>query len=183
MKKYFIIYRPFLQFLAIFFGVYLIFTFLYQSYLNTYAVQNVSIDFITENVAKQAAFVIKLVDKNAYYIVSKTTSSVQLFYKNASISRVVEGCNAMSIIILFTSFIIAFSGYWKPTILYIAIGSVLIYTFNVLRIALLSILFYELPQYKNLLHGVVFPGIIYTVVFALWVLWTTKFSYYAAKHS
>lgn len=183
LKKYFTIYRPFLQFLAIFFGVHLFFTFLYQSYLNTYISKTISVDAITQNVAKQAAFAMRLVDKNAYYVTNKTNSGVQLFYKNREVSRVVEGCNAMSIIILFASFITAFSGYWKPTLLYIIFGSILIYFCNVLRIALLSILFYELPQYKNVLHAVVFPAIIYAIVFALWVLWTTKFYYYATKHS
>jgi exosortase family protein XrtF len=54
---------------------------------------------------------------------------------------------------------------------------------NVLRIALLSVALYYHPDQEALLHGVVFPLIIYGFVFGLWILWVNKFSNYASKNT
>lgn len=183
MKKYFIKYRPFILFLSTFFGIYLTLTFFYQMYLNQYDTKKNEVDCFTEIVAKQAAVAMVLFDNNSRAMASTNDSSVRLFYKNINTSKVVEGCNALSVIILFISFVVAFSAKWKPTILFILAGSATIHIFNVLRIALLTVLFYELPQYKNVLHGVVFPLFIYSIVFALWIVWVNKFSKYAKNQS
>ena len=89
--------------------------------------------------------------------------------------RVVEGCNAMSVIILFLSFVLAFKKDWKTTFLFILAGSVLIYAFNILRIALLTIGIYEIPKYQELMHGTLFPIFIYGFVFLLWVFWIRNY--------
>jgi exosortase family protein XrtF len=98
------------------------------------------------------------------------------------VSRIVEGCNALSVIILFVAFVVAFSGKWIQTIGFILLGSILIHIMNVLRIAILSIALYYHPDQESLLHGVVFPLIIYGFVFVLWVIWVNKFSNYAQKN-
>ena len=183
LKKYFSIYRPFLQFLTIFFGVYLFTTFLYQSYLNSYAIENHEVDGFTTFVAHQSNYIVVLFDKNAHVMASKTEASVLLFYKNKNVAKVVEGCNAISIAILFISFIVAFAGKFKPTLFFSLFGIFIIHIINILRIGLLSVLFFEIPEYKSVLHGVVFPFIIYSIVFILWIIWTNKFSKYATKSS
>ena len=183
MKKQFLLYRPFLQFLGIFFGLYLILTLCYQFYLNQNDANLKTADNFTILVAKQAAFVLQCFDKNSYAEANNTNSSIKLFYKSKSVSRVIEGCNALSLMILFISFVVAFPGKLKQTMVYIFFGILIIHVFNVLRIALLSVLFYEIPKYKNILHNVFFPFIIYSIVFVLWVVWVTKFSNYATKNS
>jgi hypothetical protein len=40
---------------------------------------------------------------------------------------------------------------------------------------------YHFPQYEHLLQGVVFPLVIYGVVFLLWVVWVNKYSFYATE--
>ena len=181
MKKYFHLYRPFLLFLTTFFGIYLVATFFYQSYLNSFIGQTYKIDGFTTLVAQQSHFILTFFDKNAQTMVSKNDVSMLLFYKNTNVSKVVEGCNAMSIIILFVSFIIAFAGKLKSTVLFAFFGIIVIHVVNVLRIAVLSVMFYEFPRYKSILHGIVFPFIIYGIVFILWIIWTNKFSNYASK--
>ena len=47
-----------------------------------------------------------------------------------------------------------------------------IYIFNIFRIALLCWAIYYFPEYEHILHGVLFPLVIYGVVFALWIIWT-----------
>jgi exosortase family protein XrtF len=58
-------------------------------------------------------------------------------------------------------------------------GIILIHVLNIARIALLCIALYNLPQFEHLLHGVIFPLVIYGVVFLLWVIWVNKYSLYA----
>ena len=67
----------------------------------------------------------------------------------------------------------------KETLLFILLGSVLIHILNIARIALLCMALYSFPEYEHMLHGVVFPLIIYGIVFLLWVIWVNKFSLHA----
>lgn len=107
--------------------------------------------------------------------------SMRLFYHGKFVARIIEGCNAISVIILFAAFVVAFTGKLKHTVFYILGGSVLIHILNIGRIALLCILIYKFPAQENFLHGVLFPLIIYSVVFILWVIWVNKFSIHVRK--
>ena len=104
---------------------------------------------------------------------------ILLEYNQLVVAKMIEGCNSVSVIILFVSFIVAFSGKLKPTLFYVLGGSIFIYALNVIRIGLLCSALYWLPQHKTILHDVVFPLFIYGIVFVLWVVWVNKFSLYA----
>jgi exosortase family protein XrtF len=101
---------------------------------------------------------------------------MKIIVNNIYLARVIEGCNSISVIILFISFILAFAAKFKTTFFYIFLGSVLIYTVNLLRIVLLTIGLYHYPNQKDIFHTVVFPGIIYGMVFLLWIFWVNRFS-------
>jgi exosortase family protein XrtF len=104
-----------------------------------------------------------------------------ILYNNKITATIIEGCNAVSVIVLFISFVIAFSGKLKQTVVFILVGSLFIYILNIFRIIILSVLLYYYPAQEHILHGVVFPLFIYGAVFILWVIWVTKFSKYATK--
>lgn len=181
MKEYLKQYKPFLLFLAKFFITYLAFTFLYQIYLNHYDLKKNQVDGFTILVAKQTQEVLSIVDDKSYTKPNSKEPSVNMFYKNTWVSRIIEGCNAISIIILFVSFVIAFSGKIKQTILFAIMGSLIIHVFNILRIALLCMAVYHFHDLQEILHSVIFPLFIYGIVFLLWIIWVNKFSYYAKK--
>ena len=100
---------------------------------------------------------------------------------NSYTVSIVEGCNSISVIILFVAFIVAFAENFKKTVLFILAGAVLIYIVNLLRIAILVVALYKYPQYENVLHSVVFPGIIYSLVFILWMIWVRMLKPNSAK--
>lgn len=160
---------------------YLLLTFIYQSYLNQFEVKKLDIDGFTQLVAKQTKDVMLFFNCDVQTSPNLKEPGVNLSYNQRPMARIIEGCNALSVIILFISFIIAFSGKIKPTILYIMGGSLLIHILNVARIALLCVLMYYYPKQQHLLHGVLFPLFIYGVVFMLWIIWVNKFSKYATK--
>lgn len=152
---------------------------IYQSYLDGFG--STEIDSITKTVAHHTEQVLKVFHHEVTIEENKPEPYFKLFYHQKYIARVIEGCNGISVIILFISFVVAFSGKLKPTLLFIFGGSLIIYILNVLRIVILCILMYRFPQQEHLLHGVVFPLIIYGTVFILWVIWVNKFSKYASK--
>ena len=102
--------------------------------------------------------------------------SIMFMIDGDFVSRIIEGCNSVSIIILFLSFIIAFSGSLLNTVLFGLFGSILIYVVNILRIIALSVLYHKFPEYQTMLHNLVFPSIIYGLTFILWVTWVKFFS-------
>jgi exosortase family protein XrtF len=181
LKKYFIQYKPFLLFLGKFLLSYLILTFLYQTYLNQFDAKQNELDGVTKTVAHQSTEILSWFDAQCYTIPHEKEPSMKVFYHNKYVSRIIEGCNGLSVIILFASFIFAFSGKWPITIIYITLGSFLIHVLNLIRIALLNAALFYFPEYQHPLHGVIFPLFIYGVVFLLWVIWVNKFSFYAKK--
>lgn len=102
--------------------------------------------------------------------------SIKYILDGNYVARIVEGCSSISIIILFLSFIIAFSGNIKSTILYGLFGSILIYVVNILRIIAMSVLLLKFPQYEKILHDLFFPAVIYGLTFILWITWVKYFS-------
>ena len=181
MKKYFILYKPFLVFLASFFLTYFVLTFLYQNYLGSF--EGNKLDSITKIVGRNTEQVLLLFTNDASVQGIATEPYLRLIFHQKYVARIIEGCNAISVIILFVSFIVAFSGKLIPTVLYLFGGSLIIYILNVLRIAALSALIFYFPSQESLLHGVVFPLSIYGVVFILWLIWVRKFSKYASKNT
>lgn len=170
-------FKPFLVFISTFFAAYIILTLVYRLYLNNFETND--IDGITNIVGQNVDQLMRLFNCNVKIVKSISNPSLQLWYNNKYTLRIIEGCNAVSVIILFISFITAFSGKLKTTIYFILFGVFLIYVLNIIRIALLAVLLFRFPEKEHILHGVLFPLIIYGLVFILWVFWVNKFSKYA----
>ena len=97
-----------------------------------------------------------------------------IFLKNQWITRIVEGCNGMNIIILFWALIWAFPARIKDKILFSLTGALLIWITNILRIAFLSWIYYRHNEWFEQAHSVVFPGMIYGMLVILWLYWAHK---------
>jgi exosortase family protein XrtF len=139
------------------------------------------VDGLTQIVAYQTQQTLLLFNYESHLVPHESQDSIRLFLNQESIARIVEGCNGVSVMILFTAFVFAFKGKWKHTLLFILVGILIIHILNVLRIALLCLALYHYPESEHLLHGVIFPLFIYGVVFGLWVIWVNKFSLYVTK--
>lgn len=181
MKTYFRQYRPFFIFLFRFFAVYAGLTLIYKLYLKQFDNLLVfEVDDFTQSLANQVKAVLGFMGYQCSLMVHDNQASIKLFLEGQYVARIVEGCNALSVMILFAAFVVAFTGKFKRTIVFIVLGCLVIHLLNILRIVLLSIALRQYPQQENLLHGVVFPLFIYGVVFGLWVVWVNKYSNYAS---
>ncbi|TDX13909.1 MULTISPECIES: exosortase family protein XrtF [unclassified Flavobacterium] len=177
MKKYLVQFKPFLIFVSIFFLTYIVLTLLYKFYLNSYEADD--LDGITIVTGKNAELLLKLFNYDVIIQKSSQNPWQEIIMNGAYLARITEGCNAVSVMILFVSFVAAFSGKFKKTFLFIILGLISIYILNVIRIALLTVLLFYFPKQNAFLHGVLFPLIIYGYVFILWIFWINRFSKYA----
>ena len=165
-------------FLLKFFGSYIILFLIYSYYLEK--TQNTSDIFscspITKTVANQTKNILSVFGYNVEVEQHTKEVSMKLLVEGEFVARIIEGCNSISVIILFIAFVIAFANGFKRTFLFILFGSLLIYSFNIIRIVIISIAIYKYPQYEVFLHEIVFPGLIYGITVLLWVIWVQKFS-------
>ena len=167
-------------FLIRFFVTYFILFGTYSFYLNkTQQKEGVfSCSPITKAVANQTKTLLSVFDYNVEILQHTEEMSMKVILNNTYVSRVIEGCNSISIIILFIAFIVAFRGGIKETIIFGVIGSIIIYGVNIVRISFLTAMIYEYQHYQDVLHNIVFPLIIYGTTFLLWIVWVHKFSNY-----
>ncbi|KRG28017.1 exosortase family protein XrtF [Salegentibacter mishustinae] len=180
MLKLFVKYKSVLRFIFMFLGSYLVFTLLYNLYLEFFRSPVYYPDYFTHLVAKQSEALISGFGYNAQILPHQSELSMKLIVNDAYLARIVEGCNAISIVILFASFVLSFFGKLKLTMLYLLAGAVIVYAMNIIRIAILAIGIYEYPEYTDFLHSIIFPLIIYGTVFILWLIWVRI---YSRKHS
>ena len=170
-------YKPFLLFIGTFFITYILMAIIYKFYLDSFDKNDV--DGFTSVVGSHVWQVMNFFNCDIKILKSELNPYFEVWYNKKYVVRIIEGCNAVSVIILFVSFVIAFSGKFKTTLVFILFGILFIYILNIIRIALLSILMFHFPEREHILHGVLFPLIIYGLVFILWIIWVNKFSRYA----
>ncbi|MEL0645324.1 exosortase family protein XrtF [Olleya sp. Ti.3.14] len=176
MKDLIVKYRLVIKFILTFLLVYGFLSLAYNFYLDASKSSLYYPDYITNLVANQSKNLLENFGYSTQVIPHPNEPSMKLILEGKYLARVIEGCNGMSIIILFVSFIVAFSGKIKTTVLYLLSGCVLLYVVNLLRIVILSIGLYHYPWRKEELHTVIFPAIIYGMVFLLWMFWVNRFS-------
>ncbi|NRD20936.1 exosortase family protein XrtF [Winogradskyella eckloniae] len=176
MKLLLIKYKSVIRFIVTFLGVYAILSVGYHIYLNASDGSIYYPDYLTHLVANQTNDVLNSLSYTTEILPHPDEASLKIIINGKYVARVIEGCNAISVIILFLSFIIAFAGKFKSTLLFGLAGSIIIYVFNLIRIVILSIGLYHYPWRKEILHTVIFPMLIYGTVFILWMVWVNRFS-------
>lgn len=139
-------------------------------------------DYITNLVANQAEVLLNGIGYKAEVQPHPDEPSMKVIVEGKYVARIIEGCNGISVIILFVSFIVAFSGRFKETFVFVLSGSVLIYTVNLVRIVIIAIGLFHYPWRREMLHTVIFPAIIYGMVFLLWMFWVKRFATIHKNH-
>lgn len=141
---------------------------MYGEYLSQYGNE---LDPISMEVAQHAAYFLRFIFPEVSVIVLPDEPVADIRYDWFSLVKVIEGCNAVSIFILFLSFIFSFKGKWKQYVWFIPAGALFLHISNVFRIVLIGYVFYFHRTYTTLFHDFVFPGILYGSVLILWILW------------
>ena len=168
---------PFVFFTLRFTVIYTSLSVAYYKYLEQFQTKNLQLDTISKYVAELTQRSLQLFDLKVSLLKSNLEPAILIYINpDKAIVKIIEGCNSISVIILFASFVFAFySGLFK-TIAFITLGSLSIFTLNILRIDLFILGLHHHPQHKDFLHDILFPLSIYGYVLLLWLIWIFKLS-------
>lgn len=176
MKETLLKYRPFIKFVLTFFGIYIVLTFLYSSFIRSYENLEYPLDPFTKTLSEQVEKVSNAIGLNIRTYQYSGERYTRLAYDDSSVARIVEGCNAVNVMIYFVAFVFATGTNIRKTLIFSILCVLAIHIINIFRIIILSYLLYKFPEHTHITHGIIFPLIIYGFVFTLWVLWIIKFS-------
>lgn len=176
MKKLIIKYKSVIKFILTFLLTYAVLSVAYKLYLDYSTGVLYYPDYFTNLVGRQSQTLFELLGYSAEVVRHESEASMKVIIENKFVARVVEGCNSISVLILFISFVLAFADKFKSTLIFMLAGSVLIYAVNLIRIVILSIGLYHYPWRRDILHTIIFPLIIYGMVFFLWMIWVRRFA-------
>lgn len=168
-------FKPLILFLARFLGTYILLSFIYKLYLDQYIPFN-NPDPFTKFTSDTTAFFLNKTGQIAYSNISINQPWMHLTLNGKIASIVNEGCNAISVAIIFVAFIVAFYTKSKETFIFTVIGLLLLFVMNISRIALLNYIFrYHYKEYGKIAHDYFFPAIIYGSIVVLWIVWIKFF--------
>ncbi|NLN34051.1 MAG: exosortase family protein XrtF [Flavobacteriaceae bacterium] len=168
-------FKPVLIFLLKFAVTGIVLVVLYNLYLHQYHQYNLP-DPYSQFVADCTVYSMNSLGFDAIQVVDKTRPWIWIGMNNEWLSYINEGCNAVSVMIIFVAFIFAFSTTWKQTLLYILGGLIIIKIMNIARIVLLNYIFAYHKEYGKIAHDYLFPAIIYGTIVVLWIIWVKYFA-------
>ena len=166
-------FRPVLGVLLRFIVIYLVLLFGYQFYLNS-GKEN-GLDSFSRMIAEQVRHIQNLLGYPTQLYNDVSKEQVWFYVKNDYVTRMVEGCNAVSVMILFLAFVMAFYKGFKTFVFALA-GLILLYIMNLLRITGLNIVMTDYKEYGKMFHDYIFPAVIYGSVIVLWLIWIKFFA-------
>lgn len=167
MKAY---YYP-LKFLVTFLLLYVILNSLYSVWISSWRDWP---DPATIAVTKHVSFLLNLIGYESYSEVNSHAPTVRLKEGEKIMLNVFEGCNGISVAVVFVSFLAAFGGRWTAMAWYLPFGLFVIYASNLVRILLLYWVSRDFSRYFYYVHKYFFTAAIYGVVFLLWWIWIEK---------
>ena len=167
-------FKPLLLFLARFLGTYIILSLVYKLYLDQYLPHNIP-DPFTKFTSDLTASGLNSCGFFSFSNIAENHPWMRLIVDGQVASIVNEGCNAISIMIIFIAFIVAFFTTLKQTILYIFAGLAVLFVMNISRIMLLNYIFRYHNEYGKTAHDYLFPAIIYGTIVVLWIVWIKFF--------
>lgn len=165
-------FKPTLIILARFLIIYLVLLAGYQFYLNYF---KDDLDPFSKWVAGQSCDIQSFSGYPSVSVDDPKHQTAWFYVSKKYVARMVEGCNAISVMILFLAFVFAFYKGFK-TFIFAIIGLVILHVSNVLRIAALNMVHIEWPQYSKITHDYAFPAVIYGSVVLLWLIWIKYFA-------
>lgn len=172
MKALYRQFRPIINFLLIFMLTFFVFSAIYDLYLHRYEDKT---DGMSSFVGKQAAGLLNILGFDAFARDVDAEKSTHVGIDGFARVKVIEGCNGLSVMILFLAFLLGFPGKLRNKAWFIPAGLLLIHSFNVSRVAILGWAVYRFGESGYPIYKEMFTASIYLLVLVLWYLWVQKF--------
>lgn len=164
-------YKETIAFLIKFIGIYVIANVFYGLAIEYY---HPSPDPITKIVSQQVAAILNSFAETVSLTSESQSPYIRFITNGKTIIRAFEGCNGVNVMIVYLSFIIAFKGNLKSTILFLFIGLVIIHVMNLFRVGLLYEIALRFPNRLYFFHKYFFTALLYVIVFVLWYFWVKQ---------
>jgi len=161
-------FKPTLLFLAKFLVLYFVSNLLYGLYVSSFRPQP---DPITNLVTSQTSVVLNWMGWENITEDDVRRPATFIEYEGRKVLSVYEGCNGLNVMIIFVAFIVSFGPINKSTLWFVPVGILIIHMSNLSRILLLFFVSLEFPKFLYFMHKYLFTGIIFFIVFLLWVFW------------
>jgi exosortase family protein XrtF len=165
--------KPAFRFLAIFVGLYFGLNVLYGLWIYSYGSR---VDPATTAVTRQTSMVVNLMGEQTSTAPELSSPSISILNPSGVAINVFEGCNGVNVMIVFVSFLFAFGGEKKKIIWFLALGLIIIYIANILRVVTLYYVAENWITYFYYMHKYVLTAFLYALVFLLWWIWIEKVS-------
>ena len=122
--------------------------------------------------AKTTHWFVRLFPNTADFINRDTV----LYFKGANFNiSIIWGCTAVKQLYIFIVIMAFYKGSWKKKLWYIPMGCVILWAYNIIRIAAISYLVINHHERFDFYHEGLFRYIYYGLMFLLWVIWEEKF--------
>jgi exosortase family protein XrtF len=164
-------FRPALRFLMVFLAVYAGMSLAYQAYLRR---SGSHVDPMSRILGEHAALSLEAVGYAAVSEHSPGYREERVLIDGIAKVKVIEGCNGLSVMILFLAFVMAFGPWSKRKGKFVLWGLLAIHAFNVFRVAVLALIIHQSDGSWYSVQKNLFTGSIYLLVLVLWILWTRR---------
>lgn len=95
-------------------------------------------------------------------------------HDNGQAVRIVWSCTGLKQAYIFTCIIAFYRGSTLHKLWFIPTGLLVVYAFNIMRIAMISAITRNHPDWFDFLHEELFKYLFYAVIFGMWVFWEEK---------
>ncbi|CAN5372949.1 hypothetical protein BH09BAC3_BH09BAC3_12900 [soil metagenome] len=164
-------YKGVVVFLAKFLGLYLILNLAYGFFIEYYEPDS---DPATRLITSHVVWLLSFVDSSVSSNETPGVYYITVQHSLKTVIRVFEGCNSLNVMIVYVSFLFAFTGPLKLVLRYLLFGIAVIYVMNLARVIVLYGVALYYPKNLYFFHKYFFTGILYAVVFVLWYIWIRK---------
>ena len=164
-------YKGVVVFLAKFLGLYLVLNLAYGFFIEYYEPDS---DPFTRIITNHVVWLLSLFDSSVSSTVTPGVYYITVEHSLKTVIRVFEGCNSLNVMIVYVSFLFAFTGPVRLVLRYLFIGIIVIYIMNLARVMLLYGVALYYPKNLYFFHKYFFTAILYAVVFVLWYIWIRK---------
>lgn len=103
-----------------------------------------------------------------------TAQGSSILIDNVRSVNIAPECNGLELIVLYIGFILCIPSNWKKMLGFVVVGTLVIYLLNLVRTALLAVMYYQSHSMTQFAHHYAFKIVIYAVVFAGWLLYVRK---------
>ena len=171
-------FKPAILFLIKFLGMYFILSIFYGIYVESFGTNP---DTITIWVSQQTSGILRWFNLDTSIYPMENVPKVALLLGERTVLNLYEGCNGLNVLVIFFSFLFAFSGFVKPMFWFLPMGLLVIHLANLARITWLFFVAEYFPDYMYFTHKYLFTAAIYVVVFVIWVIWVKKYTSFQPK--